>query len=95
MSRPSADAARTAILAACAQALRDAGFDPEAVGDDTDLRAAGVIDSLGFVELIVEVEAALGVELDLDAVEPSRMTVIGELVALASSQAAGDLQAAS
>lgn len=96
MSRPSAEQARRAVLDACAEALRDAGFDPAQVDDGFDLRASGVIDSLGFVELVVELEQTLGVELDLDAADPARMTVIGELVALATEQSpAADLRAVS
>jgi len=40
-------------------------LDPDAdLGDDQDLLAAGIVDSLGFVELVEEVEArfAVGVE---------------------------------
>jgi acyl carrier protein len=96
VSRPSAEQARRTVLDACAEPLRAAGIDPGAVGDDFDLRASGVIDSLGFLELVVELEHVLGVELDLDAADPARMTVIGELVALASAPpAAGDLRAVS
>jgi acyl carrier protein len=96
MSRPSAEQARHAVLDACAEPLRAAGIDPDGVGDDFDLRASGVIDSLGFLALVVELEHVLGVELDLEAADPARMTVVGEIVTLVSAQAAaGDLQAAS
>lgn len=96
MPRPSPEQARRAVLDACAESLHAAGIDSATVDDDFDLRASGVIDSLGFVELVVTVEAALGVDLDLDAADPERMTVVGELVALASAPApAGDLRAVS
>ena len=37
----------------------------EDVGDDLDLRQQGLIDSLGFLELVTGLEDALGIALDL------------------------------
>ena len=87
MSRPSADAVRRALLEHCREGLAAVGLTPETAGDDLDLRDAGVVDSLGFVELIVELERDFGVDVDLDGMDADRLTVVGALVALVSAPA--------
>lgn len=47
--------------------------------DDFDLRAGGLIDSLGFIELIAAIEDELGIELDFDDLDPEEITVLGPL----------------
>lgn len=47
--------------------------------DDLDLRDEGVIDSLGFVQLISELELRLGGELDLSTLDPEYLTNVGRL----------------
>lgn len=49
------------------------------VGNDFDLRAEGVIDSLGFVQLLTALEMRLGLEIDFDELAPDDLTVIGPL----------------
>jgi len=87
VSRPSADAVRRALLEHCREGLAAVGLTPETAGDDLDLRDAGVVDSLGFVELIVELERDFGVDVDLDGMDADRLTVVGALVALVSAPA--------
>jgi len=48
--------------------------------DDLDLRAAGVLDSLGFVRLLTELETRLGRQLDLAELAPDQLTTVGPLV---------------
>jgi acyl carrier protein len=48
--------------------------------DDLDLRAAGLVDSLGFVALLTELETRLGRPLDLADLAPDQLTKIGPLV---------------
>lgn len=74
-----AAAARAKILDFCGSALAAYGIDPGAAGDDLDLRACGAIDSLGFVELVVMLEEAFGVELELEEIDPEALTVLGPL----------------
>jgi acyl carrier protein len=75
-----ADAAvRTKILDFCGPALEACRVDPARAPDDLDLRACGAIDSLGFIELVVELEETFGVELELEEVEPEELTVLGTL----------------
>jgi acyl carrier protein len=86
---PSADDVRALVLAECSEALAAVGADPAAVQDDFDLRAQGVIDSLGFLELITALEAQLGVEIDFEAMDPADITVVGPLSRFVAAQAGG------
>jgi acyl carrier protein len=74
-----AAAARAKILDFCGSALAAYGIDPAAASDDLDLRASGAIDSLGFVELVVALEEAFGLELELEDLDPEMLTVLGPL----------------
>lgn len=86
---PRFDEVRGLILAACGPALADFGITAEAAPGDLDLRGSGMIDSLGFVEVIVELEETLGIELDLEDMDPEQITVLDPL----TSYVAGQLQA--
>lgn len=88
-------AARAKILDFCGPALAAYGIDPGAAADDLDLRASGAIDSLGFVELVVELEETFGVELELEDLDPETLTVLGPLSGHVGAQvvAAGEAAA--
>jgi acyl carrier protein len=75
-----ADDVRATLLEACATDLAALGLDPAALGDDFDLRAGGVVDSLGFLELITALEDRFGMEIDFEALPPEELTVLGPLV---------------
>lgn len=77
---------RALILANCGPALADCGIDPGEATGDLDLRSSGMIDSLGFVELIASLEEELGVELDLEDLDPERLTVLDPLAAHLAAQ---------
>jgi acyl carrier protein len=47
--------------------------------DDFDLRAEGVVDSLGFVALLTEIETRLGAQIDFDGLDAEDLTRIGPL----------------
>ena len=47
--------------------------------DDLDLRDEGIIDSLGFVRLITDLEARLGRRIDLIDLDPEYLTNVGAL----------------
>ena len=70
---------RAAILS-CIQADMAAKGVVASVTDDTDLRAAGLIDSLGFVRLLGELERVLGTSIDLSEADPTRLTHVGTMV---------------
>jgi acyl carrier protein len=69
----SIDEVRAVILSYIAPALAAAGMPASSVTDDTDLRAAGLIDSLGFVQLLAELERRLG-PVDLSSADPTQLT---------------------
>jgi acyl carrier protein len=70
---------RVLILEACGPALADFGIDATNAPGDLDLRGSGMIDSLGFVEVIVQLEEQLGIEIDLEAMDPEQITVLDPL----------------
>jgi acyl carrier protein len=80
---------RGLILEACGPALADFGIDAANAPGDLDLRGSGMIDSLGFVEIIVAVEERLGIEIDLEAMDPEQITVLDPLAAHIAAQANG------
>ncbi len=91
MSPASAETVRALILAECENSLALFGHTAATVPDDFDLRAQGVIDSLGFLELVTALETALGVELDFDGLEPEDLTVVGPLSRFVAAQATAAL----
>ncbi len=67
--------------------LREQGrVPPEAYRDDYDLLLSGVVDSLGFVEMITAAGAHFSREIDLSDLDPEEMTVIGHLSAFIAGQ---------
>jgi acyl carrier protein len=80
--------ARALILSECSEALADFGMRPEDVADDLDLRQYGLIDSLGFLELVTAMEDALDIALDLGDIPPEHLTVLGPLSQAVADQAA-------
>lgn len=79
---------RALILEACGPALADFGINPEDAAGDLDLRGSGMIDSLGFVEVVVALEEKLGIEIDLEEMDPEQITVLDPLAAHVAAQAA-------
>jgi acyl carrier protein len=79
---------RALILEACGPTLADFGIDPAGAPGDLDLRGSGMIDSLGFVEIIVALEEQLGIEIDLEEMDPEQITVLDPLAAHIAAQAA-------
>jgi acyl carrier protein len=79
---------RALILGECSEALADFGMRPEDVADDLDLRQYGLIDSLGFLELVTALEDALDIALDLGDLPPEHLTVLGPLSQAVADQAA-------
>jgi acyl carrier protein len=82
------DAVRDLLLHACADGLALVGLKPAEVCDDFDLRESGVVDSLGFLELVTALEDALGVTLDFELIDPEQLTTVGPLAKHVAGQAA-------
>jgi acyl carrier protein len=70
---------RAFILAELRQRILDNGIDENLLTDDFDLRARGIIDSLGFVQLLGSLETRFGCAISLADVPVDRLTVIGVL----------------
>jgi|SRR6476469_1714922 len=79
---------RALILEACGPALADFGIRASDAPGDLDLRGSGMIDSLGFVEVIVELEEKLDLELDLEEMDPEQITVLDPLATYIAARAA-------
>jgi acyl carrier protein len=47
--------------------------------DDLDLRGEGIVDSLGFLQLLAELETRLGRRIDLIDLDPEYLTNVGAL----------------
>ena len=63
--------------------------DPE-INENTDLLAAGLLDSFGFVDLLLFLEQETGAKVDLTEVDPSEFTVVKSLCNIV--MASGELQ---
>jgi acyl carrier protein len=69
-----------ALLISCLeQRMSSLGLPLHSISDDFDMRAEGIVDSLGFVRLMTELEAHLGFEIDLADLAPEDLTVVGPL----------------
>ena len=67
------------ILSFVEPSLRAHGLAPELVPDDLDLRTEGLIDSLGFVQLLERLGRQLGTPVDLSELDPAQLTNVGRL----------------
>jgi acyl carrier protein len=59
---------------------------PDVYREDYDLLLSGVVDSLGFIEMIAAAAEHFSCEIDLTALDPEKMTVIGHLSAFIARQ---------
>jgi len=72
---------RVRVKSAIASILGGRAVDPiPQLQDDLDLRSAGLIDSLGFMRLISDLETRLGYPIDLADLNPADLTRVGPLV---------------
>jgi acyl carrier protein len=59
--------------------LLEMGYNLEEVPDDLDLLQQGIIDSLGILELITQLELRLQVNIDLEQLPAEELTLLGAL----------------
>lgn len=59
--------------------LANKGYPSEEVKDDFDLLIRGVIDSLGFLEMLVALQEEFEVDLDFDEIDPEKLSIVGPL----------------
>ncbi len=58
--------------------------DPQ-ITEDTDLMASGLLDSFGFVDLLLFIESQSGIKVDLTDVDPSEFALVKGLCDIALS----------
>jgi acyl carrier protein len=80
---------RSLVIDLIATSLREAGHDPARVGDEINLLESGVLDSLGLLSLISDVEDRLGTELELSDAEPEDLAVLGRFCRQVERQLGG------
>jgi acyl carrier protein len=80
---------RAVIVSMLHQPLSASGFDAATLPDDFDFRARGVIDSLGFIQLLGALEVWFGGPIDLADVPPEGLTTIGMLSRHVAAQVTG------
>lgn len=58
----------------------------EVPSPDTDLFESGVLDSLGFVEILLQLEGEFGIKVSLDDLEIDRFRSVGKIAAFVASR---------
>lgn len=74
--------ARTEVLELLTPALVRVDISPKEVDDEFNIIDRGVVDSLGFLDLIANLETRIGAELDLFDADPDALTTVGGLASL-------------
>ena len=74
------EALRDTVLRILTPRLETLGLDPREIRDDTGLIELGLVDSFGFLDLLLEVESETGLEVDLSDLDPGEFTSLGGLV---------------
>jgi len=69
-------------------------FSEPEITEDTDLMASGLLDSFGFIDLLVFVESQTGIKVNLADVDPGEFTVIRGLCNIALATSINDRQQA-
>ena len=77
MTTVSAEYVRSLVLEKLQSSLTAKGLRVEDIPDNYDLLTEGVIDSMGILQLITEVENRLGTTVDFEDLDPENLTVIG------------------
>ena len=68
---------REHILKKYAEEFSSIGIEHDAVSDDYDLMDEGIIDSLGLIELIGDIEKKFSLKIDFEDLDADQMTIIG------------------
>lgn len=76
---PDAYEVKAFIVSSLLQPLAVLGLDAGSVPDNFDLRTGGVLDSLGFIQLICRLEERFCCSLDLADVQPEQLMNLGVL----------------
>lgn len=79
---------RTSLLGRLQPTLAAKNLRSEDIADDFDLLTEGVIDSMGFIELIVFFEQQFNTEIDFDEMDAEELTLVGPLCRFIQSKVA-------
>ena len=60
--------------------MRAQNLDPSTLSDSTDLAQLGVVDSMGFLELVTDLEQRTGSEFDFSEADPDDFSSVGGLL---------------
>jgi len=74
-------AVRQFVLETLAELSRAKGAGLPALDDSCNLIGSGLVDSIGFLELIGTVEKKFGISFDFSAADPGEFTTLGGFVA--------------
>lgn len=77
MSVVKAEDVKKFIISHLGDSFSDVNVTEDTIADDFDLMKAGVIDSIGLIELISAIEDHFNIEVDFEAMDAKYITVIG------------------
>ena len=77
MNVMTAETIKAFILKKFEPVLRDHGLGMDKVGDDFDFFAEGIIDSVGVLNLISDVEKEFNMKLDMEQMDAEQLTILG------------------
>lgn len=87
MSEASVEGVRAFLLDQINPWLRASNIAPEDINDSTDLLSAGIVDSLGVLELVAAVSDYFNVDGDWEDYEPEDILVVGPFCRYTASRA--------
>ena len=73
------ESVRQFLLGKYLERIQSLGLASAELPDDFDLLLSGVIDSFGILEMIGAIEEEFGIQLDLEALDAEKITIIGSL----------------
>ena len=77
MTQSGVESVKSLIASILGPRLISQGITVTPLDDDIDLRGEGIVDSLGFVQLLAELETRLGGRVDLIDLDPDYLTNVG------------------
>jgi len=90
MAEISTESVHAFLVGQYADQIRGKGFDPDVLPDDFDFLLRGVIDSLGVLQMVGELEKKFQIELDMSRLDPEQLTILGPLSRYVSEAAGRD-----
>ncbi|MGA2531556.1 MAG: acyl carrier protein [Candidatus Aminicenantales bacterium] len=87
MTRPTVSEVRSFLLEHFSFTIAANGLNPTEIGDDFDLLEAGVIDSLGVLEMISAVEQRFKITVDFEPMDPAELTLLDKFSSFVAENA--------